>query len=153
VIVFEPEVSAAQSTFRVSERTAHDGLDVRLAERAQREHAHPRQQRRIYLEGRILSGRADERYRAVFGVRQHRVLLGFVPAMHLVDEQYRALVWDVAGLVYRLAQVGHPGGDRRHRDKPRLREAGDDFRQGGLAGAGRPPEDHARDLVGFECAA
>ena len=49
------------------------------------------QQRTGEREERVLGGRADEDEQAVLDVREQRVLLGAVEAVHLVEEQDRAL--------------------------------------------------------------
>ena len=56
-------------------------------ERLEAEHAHPRQERRVDLEVRVLGRGADQRDRAVLDVGQERVLLRLVEAVDLVDEQ------------------------------------------------------------------
>ena len=61
--------------------------DLVVGELVEHEDARAGEQRRVDFERRILGGRADQRDRAVLDVRQHRVLLRFVEAMDLVDEQ------------------------------------------------------------------
>ena len=60
--------------------------------------------------------------------------------MDLVDEQHR-LEQAALGALHHLAGVGHAGGDGRQRDQLRADRLGQDRRQGGLAGAGRAPQD------------
>src|SRR5207253_1941697 len=47
-----------------------------------------------------------------------------------------------------LADVGDRARDRRERHEPGLRGGSDDAGEGGLAGAGRPPEDDGAEAVG-----
>ena len=50
-----------------------------------------------------------------------------------------------------FAQVGFARQDGRDGDEVTLRAVGDDLRQGGFAGAGRPPQDDGREeFVGFD---
>ena len=61
-------------------------FEVVVVERLQHMHRGARQQRRVDLERRVLGGRADEGEEPRLDVRQERVLLALVEAMHLVDE-------------------------------------------------------------------
>ena len=106
------ELPTAQAALHIVQRPPHDELDLRVAQRAQREHAYAREQRRVHFERGILGGGADQCHRAVLGVRQHRVLLCLVPAVDLVDEQDGPLVGHAPRFLDDLAQVGHAG---RHR--------------------------------------
>ena len=73
----------------VLQRAAQHLAHVVERQRAQHVDARPRQQRAVDLERRVLGGRADEAHRAVLDVRQERVLLRLVEAVHLVEEQHR----------------------------------------------------------------
>jgi hypothetical protein len=115
-----------------------------LVQPSELENARARDQRADDFEIRILGGRADQRHHAGLDVRQQRVLLGLVPAMDLVHEQDGARVVQAAAferLGDDLAQVGFARQDGRDGDEVALGAVGDDLRQGGLAGAGRPPQD------------
>ncbi len=74
--------------------------------------------------------------------------------MDLVHEQDGADVVQAAAferLVDDAAQVGFAGQDGRDGDEVTLGVVGDDLRQGGLAGAGRPPQEDGREeFVGFD---
>src|SRR5689334_2698585 len=85
----EPE--AAQPSLCVVERALEQRGQVLLGQRRELEHACPRQQRRVDRKGWIFGGGPDQRDRAVFHVRQQRVLLRLVEAVDLVDEQQRRL--------------------------------------------------------------
>ena len=79
---------------------------------------------------------------AVFHHRQKGILLGAVEAMHLVDEQQRALAHLAAGAcgVERLLQVGNAGEHRRDLLEMQIGRIRQQPRHRGLAGAGRAPE-------------
>ena len=84
-------------------------------ERMKHQHPSPRQKRGVEFERRVFRGGADQHHCAVFHHRQKRILLGAVEAMHLVDEQQRALPALAAGarLLEDFFQVGDAGEDRR----------------------------------------
>jgi hypothetical protein len=66
-----------------------------------------RQQRAVHLERGILGGRADEGEESRLDVRQERVLLRLVEAMHLVHEHDRGaavLVASQARALHRVAE-------------------------------------------------
>ena len=63
-------------------------LDVFFAEFFQNEDLASGKQSGIQLERRILRRRADQNDAAFFHIGEERVLLRFVEAVHLVDEQY-----------------------------------------------------------------
>ncbi len=64
-----------------------DRLDLLGRERREHKHLGPRQQRGVHLERRVLRRRADEDDIAGFDAWEERVLLGFVEAVNLIDEQ------------------------------------------------------------------
>ena len=101
-----------------------------------------------------MRGGADQDDRAVLHVGQQHVLLGLVEAVYLVDEEDRAHAAElVAGAVAHLADVGDVGDHARAAHELALRGAGDDFREGGLAAAGRTEEDDVREAVRLDDAA
>ena len=128
--------------------TLQERFERLMAEPFQHQHLGPRQQGRVEREGRILRGRADQRDRAVLHHRQKAVLLGAVEAVDLVDEQERpaARLTPGTGLLERLLQVGDAGEDRRHLDELEPCLVGQQAGDGGLAGPGRPPQDHRADM-------
>ena len=143
-LVRQAEMAIAQA-FRVGkcaiDQLAHRGLVEAL------EHidASTRQQRIVQFERGILGGSTDEDQRAVFHVGQERVLLALVEAMHLVDEENgatavlsRVLLGHFDGLA-NLLDAGEHGGNGL---EMRIGDLGQQARQGGLAYARRPPEDH-----------
>src|SRR5262245_23457555 len=86
-------------------------LDRRIVEALEGEHARPRQQRRIELEGGVLGGGADEYDRAVFHMRQEGILLRAVEAVNFVDEEQRAAAFLAARFrrVEEFTQIPHAG--------------------------------------------
>ena len=95
-----------------------------------------------------MRGRADEHDRAVLDVGEQHVLLGLVEAVNLVDEEdgpHAAQL--VAGLIADLADVGDIGDDARAAHEVALGGLGDDFRECGLAAAGRTEENDVREAV------
>ena len=127
-------------------------LDRRIVEALEGEHARPRQERRIELEGRVLGGGADEHDRAVFHMRQEGVLLGAVEAVDLVDEEQRAAPFLAARFrrVEDFAQILHAGMNGRELLEMEVGDLGEEARHGGLAGARRAPEDHRGEPPGFD---
>ena len=113
---------------------------------AQDEHLAARQQRGVQLEGRVLGGRPDQGDGAVLDHRQEAVLLGPVEAVHLVDEQQRAAAAGPppARQLELLLQVGDAGEHRRQRHELQVRVLGQQPGDGGLAAAGRAPQDARR---------
>ena len=119
----------------------------------QPEQGGPAEQRRVDLEVRVLGGGADQDQQPALDRRQQGVLLGLVEPVDLVEEQDRALAplpQPLVGPGHHVAHVLHAGGDRRQRLERLGGVAGDHPGEGGLAGAGRPPEDHRRQPVGLD---
>ena len=79
-----------EAALLVVERPTDDGRDVVVGEGLEPPDAHPRQERGVDLEVRILGRRPDERDRAILDVGKQGVLLGLVEAVDLVEEQDRA---------------------------------------------------------------
>lgn len=107
-------------------------------------HAAARQQGRVQLERRVFSGRTDEQNRAAFDMRQERILLGLVEAMHLIDEQHGAAA--TGKTLRRLCQhlphfrqAGEYGRDRLEFGVCVMREQQGQCR---LAASRRAPQDH-----------
>ncbi len=105
----------------------------------------PGQQWRDDREVRVLGGRREQRHRTVLDRGEQRVLLGLAEAVHLVDEEHgrraaRAAL--TAGRVDHRPDVLDAGGQCRHRHEPPVGGARHQVRDGGLAAAGWPPQDH-----------
>src|SRR6202011_1016820 len=83
------ESHSTQPVLFVEEGAIDDRADVAFGERIQNEHAHPREERAIQLEGWIFRSRTDERDSASLDMREKCVLLRFIEAVDLVHEQDR----------------------------------------------------------------
>ena len=145
--------AAGQAALGIGERALQDGHEVGLAERAQHVDAAAREQRAVDLERGVLGGGADQHDGALLDVGEEGVLLRPVEAVDLVHEEDRPLS-AAATLGFRL---GHHLADlldarhhRRERHEAGARHVGQEARQRGLAGAGRPPEDHRVELALLE---
>ena len=82
--------------------------------------------------------------RAILYPGEQRILLGLVPAVHLVDEENRSqalLSVALLGLLRDPTHVGDAGQDRIELLEGALRGVGDHAGQGRFAGAGRAVED------------
>ena len=142
--------AAGQSAFRVGDRATDDGRDVLVGQLFEPPDPHPRQERGVDLEVRILGCCPDQRDRAVLDVRQQGILLRLVEAVDLVEEEDRALAVEREPLLRlgdRAPDVGDTGHHRAHR-----RELGADLRreqagQAGLAGARRSPQQQRREVA------
>ena len=136
----------------VRQRAVDDRSDGVVIQCAEGEHAAPGQERRVDLERRVLGGGADEGDGPVFDVRQDHVLLGFVEAVDLVNEQDGGLLVEslaFLGAGHRLAEISHAGRHCADRLEMRLRDGGDEPGQRSLAGARRSPEQDGRYTVDF----
>jgi hypothetical protein len=141
---FEEHLSAAVSAFRILERAPDQAPDVILGKRPKLENARARNQRADHLEVRVFGRRADQHDRAVFHMREQRVLLGFVPAMDFVDEEDCADVVEFAALARlgdNTAQFGHAGEHRAESLEVGFCASGDDLGEGGFPAAGWPPKE------------
>ncbi len=151
-VVVNRHVQLAVAAFGIGQRLARDREEICLGERLELEDAATADERLVDLKIRVLGGRADQDHRAVLDPRQQRVLLGFVEAVHFVYKEDGALP-ELAAAILRggdgRADVGDAGQHRVDGDEVRPRGVGDDARQRGLAGAGRPVEDHRAELVGL----
>ena len=118
-------------------------FEIGRIETLQHQHLGAAQERGIELEGRVLGGRAHQQDGAVLHMRQEPVLLSLVEAVDLVDEQQRALAVGAAvlGRLEDLPELRHAGEDRADLDEMRLCLARQQPGDGGLAHAGRTPED------------
>ena len=121
-----------------------------LVERVEAEQRRAAEQRRVHLEERVLGGGADQRDEPALDAGEQRVLLRLVEAVHLVEEEDRALpalAEPVAGALEGVAHVLHAGAHRAELLEGLAGVGGDGLRQRRLPGARRPPEDHRRQPV------
>ena len=117
--VFQRERRRSQAALPVCERIAQQRLQLLGGQRLEHVNARSRQQCADDLERRILGGGADEGQRAVLDVRQKRVLLRLVEAVHLVEKQHRggAARGGLTRLLDRLADFLDAGLHRRQCDE------------------------------------
>ncbi len=120
-----------------------EGFERGGVEPVEHEHLAAGEQRAVELETGVLGGGADEDDGAVLDVGQEAVLLGAVEPVDLVDEQERALAHLAPLLRGRedLPQVGDAGEHGRERFEREVGLLGEQARDGGLAAAGRAPQD------------
>jgi len=104
------------------------------------------------FEGGIFGGGADEEDVAGFDVREEGVLLGFVEAVDFVDEDdgAQAGAGFFFGFSHDFFDFFDTAGDGAEGDEFGFGEAGDEARESGLAAAGRAPEEHRTEIVGFD---
>jgi len=143
-IVIGGEVEGAEAAFSIRKSAVEELGDVLFAERLEDIDAAAGEQGGDDFKGGIFSGGADEADGAALDVGEERILLGLVEAVDFVDEEDGAGV-HLGGLrrgchyLLDLFDTAHDGGEFH---KICLCGFGDDFGEGGLAGAGRTPEDH-----------
>ena len=128
-----------------AERAAHHAADVVVGERFEGEQQRAGQQRGDHREVRVLRGGGDQGDPAVLHRGQQRVLLRLAEAVDLVEEEH-GLAAVAAGLALGAlddrADLLDAGGDRRQLDEALVGRLAHHVREGGLAGAGRAPQDH-----------
>ena len=136
----------------VRERAAQQLHDLLLAEAVEDEDLAAGEQRGVDLEGGVLRRGADEDDAALLDERQEGVLLRLVEAVDLVDEEDgpHAEGARLLGAGHDLLDLLDAARDGAEGDELRLREVCDHVGEGGLADAGRPPEDHRGDLVALD---
>ena len=150
------QVAPAEPALAVGEGRLQQQLEIARFQRLEHVDTRAGQQCGVDLEGRILGGGADEDEGAVLDEGQEGVLLRLVEAMHLVQEQHgRPTVGRPRGpgRLDHHANVLDAREYRRERLEARAAGVRDEARQGGLAGARRPPEDHRVRCAGLEQAA
>ncbi len=146
------EVEVAEAALGVFERSLQQGDNLLLGERLQNVNAAAREQRGDDFERRVLGGGADQADAALLDVGQERVLLGFVEAVHFVDEDdgARAVLPRAFGLGHDLLDFLDAAHHGRELDELGVGHAGDDLGQRGLADAGRAPEDERAGVVALD---
>ena len=83
-----------------------------MVDRLEPEERRAAEQRRGEREEGVLGRRADQHDQPLLDVREQRVLLGAVEAVHLVEEEDRPpslLAEPLTGALHDLAHVLHPG--------------------------------------------
>ncbi len=107
------QVAGTEPALPVRKRALNDSRQRGVIQLLQADDAGTAQKRRNNLERGVLGGGADERDRAVLDVRQDHVLLRFVEAVNLVDEEHGPESANAACLRFRhdLPQVRDAGGN------------------------------------------
>ena len=103
-----------------------------------------RERRGDHLERGVFSGGADEGNGSVLYIGKGGILLRFIEAMDLVDEEDSPLPVHAAafpGFIDDAPQVGDPGCHCADGAEVRPGNAGDYIGEGGLAASRRTPED------------
>ena len=151
---FQVQGELPQAALRIAQGAIEELAQVLRRQGLEYIDARPRQERVVHLEGRVLGRRADEDQRAILDVRQKGVLLRFVEAVHLIEEQHG---------VARPAQAACPLDHRpdvldarQHRgecDELGVGAGCDQPRECRLARPRRTPQDHRMRTAGLERAA
>eukprot|EP01132_Coremiostelium_polycephalum_P018947 gene18947-biopygen10297 len=140
----DTQLALAQALVFV-QRTLQELLHRGFIEALEHIDTRPGQQGIVQFKRRVFGGGTNKDQRAVFDIRQERILLRLVEAMHFVDEQDGALAV-LPGLLlgdfHRLADLLDPGQHRRDRLEVCIRDFCQEPRQGGFTHARRPPENH-----------
>ena len=142
----------SQPAFFICQCRGQQGHEIRRLEWTQRVNLRTRQQRGVHFEGRVFGSGAHEHQRAVFDIGQEGVLLRLVEAVHLVQEQERALACRAAANLRGVHHFTHILHARLHGGKLRelgIGRLGYQPRQRGLAGTRRPPEQSAMQGSAF----
>ncbi len=123
-----------------------------FGQRLQHVHARARKQRGDDLERWILGGGADQANVAFFDVREKRVLLSFVEAMNLVDEDdgARAEVAGFGRVCHYLFDLFDPAQYRGELDEVSFRDASNNLRERRFSHSGRTPKNDGAWVVAFD---
>ncbi len=153
----QKDLALPVAAFRVRQGHVQDFPGLFPGQRQELENPAARDQRADHFEIRIFGGGADQHERAVFDMRQERILLGFVPAVDFIHEEDGFFLVQPAALeggFDDVPELALSGQDRRKGLEMGFGLVGDDLGQGGLAGAGRSPQYDGREQpVGLDGAA
>ena len=150
------EVQLAVAVFFVGDGSLQQGGDVFFAEGLEVEHLAAADQGAVDGVAGVFGGGADEADDAALDVAQQHVLLGFVEAVDFVEEEDGAavvLLQPLAGGVEHEADVFDADGGGVAAVEVRVGVVGDEFGEGGFAGARRAVKQHAAHAVGVDHAA
>src|SRR5258708_1548346 len=132
-----------------------NGQDLFLIQTVQHEDACARQERGINFKTWILGSGSDKRDDAALDMWQDSILLRFVEAVYLIDEQDGALLAELlqfAGILYHFTQVCDACRDGTERDEVGMSLASNHLCQCCFAAAGWPPQNHRGNAVLFNAA-
>ncbi len=152
-IIMDVDLQPAIAAVRIGHGVAGNGAEIIVAQRPELKDTAPADKRPVDAEIGVLCGRADENDGAILHPGQKGILLGLVPAVHLIHKEDRPLVIQGApllGLFGHPPDIGHAGQHGVQSLKVTAGRVGNDGRQRGLAGAGRPVKDDRRELVGLD---
>src|ERR1035437_2953790 len=144
---------AGQAALRVVDGATDDRRDLFVGERLQAKDPDAREQRGVHLEVGVLRRGADEGHRAVFNVREKRVLLGLVEAVYFVDEEDGLLAVEdqlFAGFGHEGADFGDTVHDGRVGRESGAGRVGQDAGEAGLAAAGWTPQEKRAQAAALE---
>ena len=123
----------------------HNLLQILSREALQHIHRRAGQQSRVHLKGRVLRGRPDEGKQTAFHVRQKRVLLAFVEAVHLIHKHDGALRHQPTarrfGLLHSFTNVLDPAQHGTDGDELRIKRIGHQPGDGGFTHSRWAPQD------------
>ncbi len=142
--------NSPQTTFGVSQSALQQRFDIAVAERRELKNARAAHQRGDHFKVGIFRRCTDQDQRAVFDMREERVLLRFVPAVDFIDQKNCASTIEgslVLRLLYQTAQLRNSGEYCANCLKAGLGRVGNDHRQGGLPTTRRSPKDHRGKAV------
>ena len=142
----------AETALGIAERAAQQNDNLIFGQWLQHIDAAAREQRRDDFERRILGGGADQPNAALLDVREKGILLRFVEAVNLVDENdgAGAVLAGAVGIAHDLLNFLDAGEHGGEFDEVGLGDTGDDLGERGLAGAGRAPEDHRGRIIALD---
>ena len=142
----------AQTSGLIVQRPLQQANDLVFGERLEDVDPGARQQRGNDFERRILGRGADQTDTALLDIREKRVLLGFVEAMHFIDEDdgARTVLPRAFGIGHHLLDFLDAAKYGGELDEVGMSHAGDDLGQRGFADAGRSPEDQRAGIVALD---
>ena len=153
-IVGQKNIAVAVAARFVLHRLIEHLLDIFRGQRFQQIDARTGEQRGVEFERRVFGRGADKSDGAVFDMRQKRILLTFVEAMHFVDEQNGAAadLTAMARPLDRLADLFDARGDGGDTLDVGIAVARDNLRQRGFTCTRRPPKNHRVQMASLDCA-
>ena len=150
--VIGPEFQRTESALAIGQRPLEQRDDLLFFQRLQHVDAAAREQRRDDFERRILGGRANQADRSPLHIGQKRILLRFVEAVNLVDEENgsRVHLGGLGRIGHHLLDLFDAAGDGGELDEGGLGGFGNDLGKSGFAHARRTPEDHRAGVVALD---
>src|ERR1035441_7746123 len=142
----------AETALAIAQCALQKNDNLIFAQRIQHIDAAAREQRRVDLKRRIFGGRADQANAAFLDVREEGILLRFVEAVNLVDEDDgpRAVLPGPVGVAHDLLDFLDARENGGKLDEVGLGDARNNFGQSRLARARRPPEDHRGGVIALD---